>query len=46
MFRAGFSGSNGFLLNRFDHVEASVADLVVGSSVTNTRIVCQRTVDD
>jgi hypothetical protein len=42
----GIPDSNEFLLNRFDHFEASVADIVVGSGVTNTRIEGHGTVDD
>ena len=45
-FRGGIPGNNEFVLNRFDHFEASVADILVGVGVTNTRVMGQGTVDD
>jgi len=37
-FRGGIPGNNEFVLNRFDDFEASVADILVGVGVTNTRV--------
>src|SRR6267378_3114140 len=45
-FRGGIPGNNEFVLNRFDDFEASVADILVGVGVTNTRVMGQGTVDD
>jgi hypothetical protein len=38
--------NNAFVLNRFDHFEASVADVFVGPTALNTRIVGAGTVED
>lgn len=45
-FRGGIPGNNEVVLSRFDDFEASVADILVGVGVTNTRIMGQGTVDD
>jgi hypothetical protein len=44
--RGGVPDNNKLILNRFDGFEASDADIVVGSGVTNTRIVGKGTFDD
>jgi len=46
VFRGGVPDNNELILNRFDGFDASDADIVVGSGVTNTRIVGQGTLDD
>jgi hypothetical protein len=45
-FRGGIPGNNEFVLNRFDDFEASVADILVGVGVMNTRVMGEGTVDD
>jgi hypothetical protein len=46
VFRGLVPDTNELILNRFDGFEASDADIVVGSGVTNTRIVGRGTHDD
>jgi hypothetical protein len=43
---AAVPANNAFVLNRFDHFEASVADVFVGPGALNTRIVGAGTVED
>jgi hypothetical protein len=45
-FKGGVPDNNEFVLNRFDDFEASVADILVGVGVMNTRVMGQGTVDD
>jgi hypothetical protein len=44
--RGGIPANNAFVLNRVEDFEASVADVVVGLGVLNTRIVGAGTVED
>jgi hypothetical protein len=46
VFKGGVPDNNELILNRFDGFEPSDADIVVGSGVTNTRIVGRGTYDD
>lgn len=46
VFKGGIPGNNEFVLNRFDDFEASVADILVGDGVMNTRIVGPGTIED
>jgi hypothetical protein len=46
VFRGGIPDNNALVLNRFGDFEASVADIFVGASVMNTRIVGPGTIED
>jgi hypothetical protein len=46
VFKGGVPDHNELVLNRFDGFHAADADIVVGSGVTNTRVVGQGTLDD
>ena len=47
VFNGGTPDDTAFVLNRFDHFEPSVADLVVGEGVTGTLVLGQKsTVND
>jgi hypothetical protein len=46
VFRGGVPDTSAFVLNGFDDLEASVADVLVGDLVTNTRIVGAGTIED
>jgi hypothetical protein len=46
VFKGGIPDNNALVINRFDDFEASVADILVGVGVMNTRVMGQGTVDD
>jgi hypothetical protein len=46
VYRGGIPSNNAFVLNRFNHFEASQADVFVGNGVMNTFVVEPGTVDD
>jgi len=46
VFKGGVPDNNELVLNHFGGFEASDADVVVGSGVTNTRVVGRGTLDD
>jgi hypothetical protein len=46
VFRGGIPDNNALVLDRFGDFEASVADIFVGASVMNTRIVGPGTIED